>query len=86
MTYKNAMGETLYPVCAMNGNQHIMYLAHNHISIDAMEGIVEYRELDRVERAMEAFMENVINGVVYATYRDSLLIKSYLNKYKYIYK
>lgn len=77
-------GKKLYPVCSWMENQHKLYNAHDRI----MNAIAEdrdnpklYEAQERVEKAMEAFDAHVINGLVYATYEDSCLIKDYVWAY-----
>lgn len=82
--YKNEEGKKLYPVCRWEQNQHKLYNAHDRAMIYLYES--EYseeacNEVDRVEQAMEAFESHVIDGMVYATYEDSLLIKDYIWAY-----
>lgn len=86
--YRNKQGKKLYPVCSWEENQHKLYNAHDRI----MNSIYEVREAggdmeplyeaqERVERALEAFDRYVINGLVYATYEESCLIKDYVAAY-----
>lgn len=82
---KNRNGETLYPVCSWERNQHKLYNAHDIIMIeiyDAEDNKLSSEEIDKlwerkeeIEHAMNMFDSNVLNGVVYATYKDSLIIK-----------
>lgn len=76
--YKNKAGETLYPVCSWEKNQHKLYNAHDRAMIwcyDTDWSDEAQAELDRVQRAIDVFDGCVINGLVYATYKDSLVIK-----------
>ena len=84
--YKNKEGKKLYPVCSWEDNQHKLYNAHDRIMnkiYEAQEAGKEppYEEQERVERAMQAFDGYVINGLVYATYEESCLIKDYVGAY-----
>lgn len=74
-------GKKLYPVCGWERNQHKLYNAHDRISVAVLNGKAPYSELDRIERAMSAFESHVINGLVYATWEDGQLIKSYVGAY-----
>lgn len=40
-----------------------------------------YEEQERIEKAMDAFERYVIQGIVYATYEESCLIKDYVAAY-----
>lgn len=73
--YRNKQGKKLYPICSWEENQHKLYNAHDRI----MNSIYEAQE--RVEKALEAFDRYVINGLVYATYEESCLIKDYVAAY-----
>lgn len=86
--YRNKRGKKLYPVCSWEENQHKLYNAHDRIMnsiYDAQEAGVDleplYEAQERVEKAMEAFDRYVINGLVYATYEESCLIKDYVAAY-----
>lgn len=84
--YRNKQGKKLYPVCSWEENQHKLYNAHDRIMIkiyEAREAGLEppYEELERIEKALEAFDSHVINGLVYATYENSCLIKDYVAAY-----
>lgn len=84
--YRNKQGKKLYPVCSWEENQHKLYNAHDRIMnkiYEAQEAGQDppYEEQDRIEKAMEAFERYVINGLVYATYEDSCLIKDYVAAY-----
>jgi len=76
--YKNKAGETLYPVCSWEKNQHKLYNAYDRAVVacyDTDWSDEAMAERDRVEEAISAFDSCVINGLVYATYKDSLVIK-----------
>ncbi len=76
--YKNSEGEKLYPVCSWEDNQHKLYNAHDRVMIAiSEEGYTEKLadELERIEDAMAAFDRYVINGLVYATYKEGQVIK-----------
>lgn len=86
--YRNKQGKKLYPVCSWEENQHKLYNAHDRIMnsiYDAQEAGADleplYEAQERVERALEAFDRYVINGMVYATYEESCLIKDYVAAY-----
>lgn len=87
--YRNKQGEKLYPVCKWEDNQHKLYNAHDRIMnaiYEDQEGSGEnldklFEEQERIEKAMAAFDEHVINGMVYATYENSCLIKDYVWAY-----
>lgn len=84
--YRNKQGKKLYPVCSWENNQHKLYNAHDRIMntiCEAQEAGLEppYEELERIEKAMDAFESYVIQGIVYATYEDSCLIKDYVAAY-----
>lgn len=88
--YKNKQGEKLYPVCSWEKNQHKLYNAHDRIFLaicDARDA-QNYEELeelyalqDKIERAISVFDGYVINGIVYATYQDGLIIKDFVWAY-----
>lgn len=84
--YRNKQGKKLYPVCSWEENQHKLYNAHDRIMnkiYEAQEAEQDppYEEQERIEKAMEAFERYVINGLVYATYEESCLIKDYVAAY-----
>ena len=84
--YKDENGKKLYPVCKWEDNQHKLYNAHDRIMnriYDARENgeLEPYEELERIEKAMEVFERYVIDGMVYATYQDGLIIKDYIYAY-----
>lgn len=80
--YRNKEGKKLYPVCSWEENQHKLFNAHDRAMNNIAEGVVDgYEELEKVERAMDAFEAHVICGLVYATYEDSKLIKDYVWAY-----
>ena len=84
--YRNKQGKKLYPVCSWENNQHKLYNAHDRIMntiCETREAGLEppYEELERIEKAMDAFESYVIQGIVYATYEDSCLIKDYVAAY-----
>ena len=76
--YRNEAGEKLYPVCSWEANQHKLYNALDRAVVacydtDWSEEAVNER--DRVEEALSAFDRYVINGLVYATYKEGQVIK-----------
>ncbi|AVM69729.1 hypothetical protein C3V36_11060 [Lachnospiraceae bacterium oral taxon 500] len=82
--YKDKQGRKLYPVCGWEKNQHKIYNAHDR----AMNRLYDedysedaQKEVTRVERALEAFDRYVIQGIVYATYEESCLIKDIVGAY-----
>ena len=82
MTYTDKKtGKKLYPVCSWEKNQHKLYNAHDRIMNAIAIGEADWDVLERLEKAMGAFEAHVINGIVYATYEDSLLIKDYIWAY-----
>ncbi len=74
-------GKKLYPVCNWENNQHKLYNAHDRIMNAIYDGEADYDQLERIEKAMSAFDSCVINGIVYATYENSILIKDYIWAY-----
>lgn len=85
-------GKKLYPVCNWEQNQHKLYNALDRINnaiYDAEEdNSVTVEECDRlynrreqIEEALFAFDSHVIQGLVYATYEDSLVIKDIVAAY-----
>lgn len=74
-------GKKLYPVCSWENNQHKLYNAHDRIMNAIYDGEADYDQLERIEKAINAFDSYVINGMVYATYEDSILIKDYIWAY-----
>ena len=89
--YRNKEGKKLYPVCSWEENQHKLYNAHDRTLIRRydlyMEGGTEEeydaieKEVERIEHALNVFDGIVINGIVYATYEDSVIIKDYVWAY-----
>ena len=81
--YRNKAGKKLYPVCKWEDNQHKIYNAHDRIMIriyEAQENGGEdlealYKEQERIEKALELIDACVIDGLVYATYEDGLILK-----------
>ena len=74
-------GKKLYPVCSWEDNQHKLYNAHDRIMNAIYDGKADYDQLERIEKAIDAFNSYIINGMVYATYEDSVLIKDYVWAY-----
>lgn len=79
--YKNKEGKKMYPVCNWENNQHKLYNAYDRIVVAVYDGKAEYDELEKIQKALDAFNSFVVNGMVYATYEDSLLIKDYIWAY-----
>lgn len=82
---RNAKGEKMYPVCSWERYQHVLYNAHDR----AMNYCTESNWCDdavakknRVEMAIAAFESCIIDGIVYATYKDWSLIHDYINMYR----
>ena len=76
--YRNKEGKKLYPVCSWEQNQHKLYNAYDRAMneyYDTNYSDKAYEEVERVDKAMEAFEKHVINGIVYATWEDGQLIK-----------
>ena len=80
--YRNKAGKKLYPVCKWEDNQHKIYNAHDRIMIriyEAQENGGEdlealYKDLERIDAC-------VIDGLVYATYEDGLILKDLIWAY-----
>lgn len=90
MLYKDKKGNKLYPVCSWEQNQHKLYNANDRIflAICDAEDAHNFAEVERlleakskIERALDAFDRYVINGIVYATYQDGLIIKDFVWAY-----
>ena len=80
---KNKEGKTMYPVCSWEANQHKLMNAYDRAWLrrhDEDWSDESCAEMERVQRALAAF-DYVINGLVYATYEDSLLIKDIIWAY-----
>ena len=74
-------GKKLYPVCSWENNQHKLYNAQDRIMNAIYDGKADWDAVERIEKAINAFENHVIDGIVYATYEDSLLIKDYVWAY-----
>lgn len=74
-------GKKLYPVCGWEDNQHKLYNAHDRAMNAIYDGAGSWEEVERIDRALEAFDAHVIDGIVYATYEDGLIIKDYVWAY-----
>lgn len=86
--YRDKEGNKLYPVCSWEKNQHKLYNAHDRIwcAIYDAEAANEdtselYEELNKWEEAFAAFESHIINGLVYATWEESKIIKDYIWAY-----
>lgn len=90
--YRNKAGEKLYPVCNWENNQHKVYNALDRINCaiidaeaddevppEAWNELLERRE--EIEEALSAFNRYIVNGLVYATYKESNLIKDIVWEY-----
>ena len=78
---RNKEGKKMYPVCSWEQNQHKLYNAHDRLMVAVHEGKASWDDVERCERAMWAFDSGVIDGIVYATWEDGLLIKDYVWAY-----
>lgn len=89
--YTNKEGKKLYPVCSWEQNQHKLYNAHDRI-LNHRDDLIENGCSDeewercedsirRIEKAMTAFENHVIEGIVYATWEDGKIIKDYVWAY-----
>ena len=76
--YRNKAGKKLYPVCKWEDNQHKIYNAHENGGED-LEAL--YKEQERIEKALELIDACVIDGLVYATYEDGLILKDLIWAY-----
>lgn len=87
--YRNKAGKKLYPVCKWEDNQHKIYNAHDRIMIRIYEAQKNggedlealYKEQERIEKALELIDACVIDGLVYATYEDGLILKDLIWAY-----
>lgn len=82
--YKNEQGEKLYPVCRWEQNQHKIYNAVDRAHIRMWEDGHSDKacdEVDRLESLLDAFNENVIDGLVYAPYKVGQQIKAVIAAY-----
>lgn len=82
--YRNKQGQKLYPVCSWEANQHKLYNAYDRAWLrryDEDWSEESCAEMDRIEHAIDVFDGCVINGLVYATYEDSQIIKDYVWAY-----
>lgn len=87
--YRNKAGKKLYPVCKWEDNQHKIYNAHDRIMIRIYEAYENggedlealYKEQERIEKALELIDACVIDGLVYATYEDGLILKDLIWAY-----
>lgn len=84
-----ATGKKLYPVCKWEDNQHKIYNAHDRImnriyeaqEIGGEDLEALYKEQERIEKALEIIDRHIIEGLVYATYEDGLIIKDIIWAY-----
>lgn len=82
-------GKKLYPVCGWEENQHKIYNAHDRIMIRIYEAQKTgkedledlYKEQERIEKALEIIDRHIIDGLVYATYEDGLIVKDLIWAY-----
>lgn len=78
---KNKKGQKMYPVCSWEHNQHKLYNAHDRVMNAYTDGKVNYDKVEKVEEAIGAFEAHVIDGIVYATWKDRNLIMDYIFAY-----
>ena len=77
-------GTKLYPVCGWEKNQHKIYNAYDRAIIRRDEedwSDEACAEVERCEKALEAFNGCVRGGVVYATYEEGKIIKDLVAAY-----
>lgn len=84
----NKEGKKMYPVCSWEANQHKLYNAIDRINLALYEDDTtadEYNKLleslEKAEHALDVFNHTVVQGIVYATYEDSLIIKDIIWAY-----
>lgn len=77
-TFRNKDGKKMYPICSWENNQHKLYNAHDRIMNDWYEDKCGYGEVEKIEKALAIFEENVVNGIVYATWADGQIVKEYI--------
>lgn len=82
----NKEGKKMYPVCSWEANQHKLYNAIDRIQLALYDATDEEYDklaeaLERVEHALDVFNRTVVQGIVYATYEDSLIIKDIIWAY-----
>ena len=77
----NSEGKKMYPVCSWDKNQHKLYNAHDRAMLAVYDGTGTWEQVQRIEDALHAFDSHVIEGIVYATWEDSQLIKDYVWAY-----
>ena len=88
-TPRDCPWESSDPVCKWEDNQHKIYNAYDRIVIrlyEAHENGGEdlealYKEQERIEKALELIDACVIDGLVYATYEDGLILKDLIWAY-----
>lgn len=81
---RDKQGRKLYPVCRWERNQHKIYNAYDRAYVRMIEDSYSQEsvaELDRASRAMELIDSNIYDGIVYATWEDGLILKSYIGSY-----
>lgn len=80
--YRNKAGKKLYPVCKWEDNQHKIYNAHDRIMIRIYEAQENGGEdLEALYKEQELIDACVIDGLVYATYEDGLILKDLIWAY-----
>ncbi len=82
----NKEGKKMYPVCSWEANQHKLYNAIDRIQLALYDATDEEYDklaesLERAEHALDVFNHTVVQGIVYATYEDSLIIKDIIWAY-----
>ena len=81
---RNGKRIRLYPVCSFEKNQHKLYNALDRARIrEDEDGCSDElgEEIERIEKALEAFNRYVIGNTVYATYEDSVVIRDIVASY-----
>ena len=81
--YKNKEGKKLYPVCSWEKNQHKLYNASDRARIRWFDTYSDEAsdEVDKIDRLIEIFDSQIVDGIVYATYQDRCDILDVINAY-----
>ena len=82
--YRNKNGEKLYPVCKWEPNQHKLYNAYDRAlnrrdDENYSEASCEW--VEKVESALNAFDAHIVDGIVYATWKEGAVIKDLIAAY-----
>ena len=76
---RNKEGKKMYPVCSWEKNQHKVYTEHDRAMVlmatPKEMSEEEHEWVEKVDRAMEMIDRNIIEGIVYATWEDGLVLK-----------